>query len=53
MNGYHSTNGGWQLKEAVVIGTGGADQLTFRESNIVADSNGVGALLDDIRMIEI
>ena len=36
-----------------MIGTGGADQLTFRESSAPGTNNGFGPFLDDVRMIEL
>ena len=52
--GYHAAGEGvWTYIEVMLKGTGGVDQLKFRESVTRSANNGYGALLDEVSLIEL
>ena len=45
---FFATSGGWEMKEATVIGTGSETILKFRESAVTGASDGSGPYIDNV-----
>ena len=50
VNTQFTPNGDWTTVTATVIGTGGSDRITLRESDAAGASDGFGPLLDNISL---